>query len=170
MMATVEVPPSEDLVDLYRSQYRSLVRLASLLLDDRGASEEVVQDAFIRVHQAWGRIADPAKRAAYLRSAVMNGARSRMRRRVVRRRLEPVGPPLTAASAEADAMLAEEHREVLDSLRVLPTRQRECLVLRYYLDLADAEIAATLGMSVGSVKTHVHRGMATLTRRLEGRA
>jgi RNA polymerase sigma factor (sigma-70 family) len=67
-------------------------------------------------------------------------------------------------------MLAEEHREVLDSLRVLPTRQRECLVLRYYLDLADAEIAATLGMSVGSVKTHVHRGMATLTRRLEGRA
>jgi RNA polymerase sigma-70 factor (sigma-E family) len=170
MMATVQAAAGEELVDLYRAQYRSLVRLASLLLDDQGASEEVVQDAFVRVHQAWGRIADPAKRAAYLRSAVMNGARSRMRRRQVRRRLEPVNSSPPADSAEAGALLAEEHREVLEALRALPDRQRDCLVLRYYLDLPEAEIASTLGISAGSVKTHVHRGMATLTARLEGRA
>jgi RNA polymerase sigma-70 factor (sigma-E family) len=169
MMAAVAAAPSEELVDLYRAHYRSLVRLAALLLDDQGASEEVVQDAFVRVHQAWDRVVDPDKRAAYLRSAVMNGARSRMRHRLVRRRLEPVPTAPAVESAEAGALLAEEHREVLAALRSLPHRQRDCLVLRYYLDLSEADIAATLGISAGSVKTHVHRGMATLTERLGDR-
>jgi RNA polymerase sigma-70 factor (sigma-E family) len=168
MMAVVEVEPADELVDLYRSQYRSLVRLAALLLDDVGSSEEAVQDAFVSMHRAWDRVRDPSRRLAYLRSAVLNGARSRMRKRAVRRRLEPV-PPVgeSAESAETAALLAEEHREVLAALRKLPTRQRECLMLRYYLDLSEADIAATLGISAGSVKTHTHRGMAALTRALE---
>jgi RNA polymerase sigma-70 factor (sigma-E family) len=166
MMTAMEVGTTE-LVDLYREHYRSLVRLASLLLDDVGSSEEVVQDAFVRVHVAWDRITDPSKRVAYLRSAVLNGARSRLRRRQVRRRLEPVPDRLTGESAEAGALVAEEHRQVLAALRSLPDRQRECLALRYYLDLSEADIAATLGISAGSVKTHTHRGMAALEKALE---
>jgi RNA polymerase sigma-70 factor (sigma-E family) len=167
MMTVVEVGTTDELVDLYRDHYRSLVRLASLLLDDVPSSEEVVQDAFVRVHMAWDRITEPSRRLAYLRSAVLNGARSRMRRRQVRRRLEPVPDRLTAESAEAAALVTEDHREVLAALRGLPDRQRECLALRYYLDLSEADIAATLGISTGSVKTHTHRGMAALEKALE---
>jgi RNA polymerase sigma-70 factor (sigma-E family) len=162
MMAAVEVEAEPQLADLYREHYRSLVRLASLLLDDVGASEEVVQDAFVSVHRAWDRIDDPARRVAYLRSTVLNGARSGLRRRRVRRRYDHVEVAGPTEGAESGALLAEEHREVLAALRDLPRRQRECLVLRYYLDLSEADIATTLGISAGSVKTHAHRGLAAL--------
>jgi RNA polymerase sigma-70 factor (sigma-E family) len=162
MMAVVEAGSAQELVDLYRDQYRSMVRLASLLLDDVGSAEEVVQDAFVSVHRSWDRVADPARRVAYLRSAVLNGARSGLRRRRVRRRYDDAADPRPSDSAEAGALLAEDHREVLEALRALPKRQRDCLVLRYYLDLSEADIAATLGISTGSVKTHAHRGMAAL--------
>ena len=155
-------------MDLYRQHYAPLVRLAALLLGDRAASEEVVQDAFVQLHKRWDRVIDPGKRVAYLRSIVVNGARSRGRRREARRRLQPV-PPATYESAEASAIRAEDHREVLAALRALPARQRECIVLRYYLDLSEAAIAETLGISAGSVKTHAHRGMAALERALEPR-
>src|SRR4249919_1258689 len=138
---------------LHREHYRSLVRLACVLLDELGAGEEVVQEAFVRVHRSWAQVDQPL---IYLRATVMNLSRSRMRRRLVaRRRVEPVVRP--AMSAEEHVVLLSDQQEVLDAVRTLPRRQRECLVLRYYLELSEAEIAATLGISNGSVKSHSHR-------------
>jgi RNA polymerase sigma-70 factor (sigma-E family) len=150
---------------LHREHYRSLVRLACVLLDEQGAGEEVVQEAFVRVHRSWDRVDQPL---TYLRATVLNLARSRMRRRLVaRRRVEPIVRP--AMSAEDQVVLLADHQEVLDAVRALPRRQRECLVLRYYLELSEAEIASTLGISNGSVKSHSHRGLAAVEARLEGR-
>ena len=147
------------LAELHRDHYRSLVRLACLLVDDVGSGEEVVQDAFVRVYRAWPRVDDPLK---YLRTAVMNGARSGLRRRRSARRYVP--PTVRAESGADEAVLVRvEYAEVLDALRALPRRQRECLVLRYYADLSEADIATTLGISAGSVKSHSHRGIAALT-------
>jgi RNA polymerase sigma-70 factor (sigma-E family) len=158
---TVAAPVEEALARLHRDHYRSLVRLAALLLDDVGSSEEVVQDAFVKVHLGWGRLADPERAPAYLRSAVLNGARSRMRHRQVQARYLQVVPP-PSPSAEAGALAADEHDRVIAALRCLPARQREAVVLRYYLDLSEAEMAAAMSISAGSVKTHVHRGLAAL--------
>ncbi len=166
MISLVEPTAADQLVDLYREHYRPLVRIAALLLDNTASAEEVVQDAFVQLHQKWDRVVEPHKRVAYLRSVVMNGARSRLRRRLVRRRLD-VAQPATAESAETGALRSEGRREVLDALRGLPNRQRECLVLRYYSELSEAEIAAALGISAGSVKTHTHRGIVALERALE---
>ena len=166
MISLVDAETTEELADLYRQHYRQLVRLAALLLDDLPTSEEVVQDAFVQMHRSWGRVTEPAKRAAYLRSVVLNGARSRSRRRTLGRRLEVVRSG-EGESAESGALRGEDRREVLAALRALPGRQRECLVLRYYLDLPEAAIAETLGISAGSVKTHTHRGLAALERALE---
>jgi len=152
--------------DLYQDHYRSLVRLAALLVDDRDTAEDVVQDAFVKLYRSWGRIREPAAAPAYLRSIVCNTARSRLRRRLVAARHRPP-PPRDAAAAEDTALLSEDRREVLEALGALSRRQRECLVLRYYLDRSEAEIAATLGISPGSVKSHASRGLAALATRLE---
>jgi len=174
MMTVVPLPTTESeppstgtsLEDLYRDHRWSLVRLAALLLHDRADAEEVMQDAFVKTHLAWHRLRDPDKALAYLRSAVLNGARSRLRHlRVVERAEAP--RRRTGESPEASAIAGDEQRRVIAALRSLPDRQRECLALRYYLDLSEAEIAATLGISAGSVKTHVHRGLGTLATRLE---
>jgi RNA polymerase sigma-70 factor (sigma-E family) len=159
----------EGLIALYREHYPSLVRLASLLLHDVGAAEDVTQDAFAKVHIAWGRIREPEKALAYVRSAVLNGARSRMRHLHVVDRHRPE-PRRDTQSAEAGALAGEEHRAMIAALRALPVRQRECLALRYYLGLSEAEIADTLGISAGSVKTHTHRGLAALEKTLEAPA
>jgi RNA polymerase sigma-70 factor (sigma-E family) len=160
------VPAGGSLRDLYRQHRASLVVLASLVLRDPADAEEVVQDAFVKAHLAWGRIRDPEKALPYLRSAVLNGARSRLRhRRVVDR--AATAPPGSGESAEAAALAGEDRRMMVAGLRALPDRQRECLALRYYLGLSEAEIAATLGISAGSVKTHTHRGLLTLAARLE---
>ena len=160
------VSPDDALTTLYVEHYRSLVRLAAFLLDDVGTSEEVVQDAYVKMLGAWKRIDDPDKAAAYLRSTVLNLARSKMRRRLVARKHDP-GPPDDVASAEHTAIGHENQREVVAALRRLPARQREALVLRYYGDLSEAEIAATMGVSQGAVKSHLHRGKAALARHLE---
>ena len=153
----------------FEAHYRSLVRLASLLLDDVASSEEVVQDAFVQVWSRGPGLRDPERLPAYLRSAVLNGARSQLRRRGVRRRhLRTVEPARSAAPAESEALAADPDGAVLRALRALPDRQREVLALRYYLDLSEAEIAATLRISAGSVKTHAHRGLHTLAEALEG--
>lgn len=151
----------DEVASLFRSEYGGLVRLASLLLGDRSASEEVVQDAFVKLQVGWSRVREPGKAPAWLRTTVLNGARSRLRhRQVLQRHLEPVSFP--APSAETAAIASEEHRRVMVALRGLPQRQREALVLKFYLDLSEAETAATMGVSAGSVKTHVHRGLAAL--------
>lgn len=152
--------------DLFVAQYESLVRLAALLVDDRSNAEEVAQDAFVRLHRSWSKLRDPDAAPAYLRSSVMNIARSRLRRLRVARRHTPRSS-VDAAPAEERAIEREEGREVLALLRALPRRQKECLALRFYLDLSEAEIAETLGVSKGSVKSHTHRGLAALAEKLE---
>ena len=165
--AVDETLAASDLVaDMHREHYRSLVRLASLLLDDVGACEEVVQDAFVRFQLRGSRLRDAEKAPAYLRSIVLNGARSRLRRRQVAARHPDPMPSVVAGSPEDDAIAADRQRQVLVALRALPRRQREAVALRYYLDLSEAEMAASMGVSAGSVKTHLHRGMAALAESL----
>lgn len=167
MMTTVADGFDLDRLDqLYREHYRSLVRLASILVDDVATCEELVQDAFVAVLRRSGGWAEADKAGAYLRSVVLNHARSHLRKQQVRRRwLRSVDRPESVGAADGAALLDAETTEILAALRTLPERQREVLALRYYLDLSEAEIAATLGISTGSVKTHAHRGLATLGTR-----
>jgi RNA polymerase sigma-70 factor (sigma-E family) len=159
---------NDRLADLHREHYRSLVRLAYLLLGNHALSEEVVQDAFVKLQLRWGGLRNADKAPAYLRSAVLNGARSALRHRKVverhdaRRTAEPV-----SVSPEVETLAGLDHDRIVAALRRLPDRQREALALRYYLDLSEAEMAAAMGVSAGSVKTHAHRGLAALARVLE---
>jgi RNA polymerase sigma-70 factor (sigma-E family) len=158
---TVRRTAEDEVASLFRTEYAGLVRMASLLLGDRAASEEVVQDAFVKLHVSWSRVREPAKAPAWLRTGVLTGARSRPRHRQVRRR-HLVSVPPAGASPESLAMAGDDHRRVMAALRTLPQRQREALVLKFYLDLSEAETAAAMGVSAGAVKTHVHRGLAAL--------
>jgi len=154
------------LADLYRARYGAMVRLATLLVDQPETAEDIVQEAFVRLDAHWDRVEDPSARSAYLRATVVNLGRSRLRRRRVARRLR-LGPGTDAVAAEHHAMVREDQRRVLAALATLSDRQRACVVLRYYEDLTEPAIAETLGISVGSVKTHLHRALAHLSRRLE---
>ncbi len=153
---------------LFRSHHGRLLRLAQILVDDRGAAEEVVQEAFVRLFRQWGSLREPDAAAGWLRTTVLNLARSRLRRRgLARARREAV--PVAPASPAERAELNEEHRQVVEAVRALPRRQREVVVLRFYEDLSVDETAAALGISAGAVKTHTHRGMAALALKLEER-
>ncbi len=166
-MATNRGSLDDAVVVLYREHYDSLVRLASLLVDDVGSAEEVVQDAFVAFARG-KRPDDPTKSAAYLRSATLNGARSVLRKRGVRRRhLRSVGPVPTAPGADVAVQSAAESAQMLAALRELPERQRDVLILRYYTGLSEAEIAEALGIAAGSVKSHAHRGLRRLEKLLE---
>lgn len=148
---------------LYAAHWRSLVRLSALLVRDTGTAEEVVQDAFVAVHGRWSRLRDPDKALAYLRQSVVNGSRSVLRHRgVVARHASSQLPPGARAGGDETGDTLSRRDAVLDALRALPERQREVLVLRYYLDLPEAEIADALGISRGAVKSHASRGSATL--------
>src|SRR4029450_13096694 len=151
---------------LFRARYTEMVGLAGLLLGDRGAAEEVVQDAFAKFHLSRHRIPDPDREVAYLRSIVCNLARGRLRRRSVERRLRPA-PRLEVVPAPAAAAPRPRKDPVPPGRASLPRRQRECVVLRYWLDLSERDIAATLGIAPGSGKSHLHRGLAALEERLE---
>jgi len=151
----------EAVSQLYGAHYTRLVRLATLLLRDQAVAEEVVQDCFVAMHGKWGRLRDPDKAAAYLRAAVVNRSRSALRRRAVASRHEP-DPVSSHPSAEAGMLERERRAEMLVALDELSPRQREVLVLRYYLDLSEADIADTLRISRGAVKSHSSRGLAAL--------
>jgi RNA polymerase sigma-70 factor (sigma-E family) len=153
-------------IELYSVHYRTLVRLAAMLVRDVPTAEEVVQDAFIAMHGGWHRLKDTEKALAYLRQAVVNKSRSVLRHRmVVEKNLQQAPPDMP--SAEHGAFILLERSEVVAALRDLPERQREAIVLRYYADLSEAEIAATMGISRGAVKSHTARGMAALRTALE---
>lgn len=153
------------LVDLFEREGRSLVRLARLFVDDRNAAEDLVQEAFIRLARSAHRIKDGAKAAPYLRSIVLNLARDHNRRGLVslRHRL-----PLNdqRAQEEDQLVLRDDQRQIIEALRDLPHRQRDCLILRYYQELGIDDIAETLGISRNSVKTHLKRGLAAMESRL----
>lgn len=169
MAGDLVVPRTADaaVTALFRAHYPGLVRLAVLLVDDDGSAEDLVQDAFARLHRRWSRLRDEDAAYAYLRTAVVNGSRSRLRRLRTARRYAPPYVP-DGPSPEGDAIVREDHAEVRAALRSLPARQREVLVLRYYAAYGEAEIADALGISRGAVKSHASRGIAALTRSLEG--
>jgi RNA polymerase sigma-70 factor (sigma-E family) len=156
----------ELLTTLYTSHYRGLVRLAAFLTGDRDNAEEVVQDAYVAVLGSWRRVRELDKAEAYLRTAVVNASRSRLRRRQVAQRHRPE-PLRDVASAESFAMEHAQREAVLTALQELPRRQREAVVLRYYGDLSEAQTAAAMGCSTGAVKSHTSRAMAALRPLLE---
>ncbi len=159
----------EALEHLYADCWVSLVRTAWLLLRDEGRAEEVVQDAFVATHAAWDRLRDPDRALPYLRRAVVNRARSVLRHRAVadKHLKRGLGERHLDAPPATDQVLADERRAtVMTALAALPRRQREVLVLRYYLELSEAEIAETLEISRGAVKSHASRGSAALRQQL----
>src|SRR6266513_1272405 len=151
---------------IYSTHYRSLVRLAALLVRDVATAEEVVQDSFMAMHGAWRRLRDTDKAMSYLRQSVVNRSRSVLRHRVVVDRNAPKPAP-DMPSAEQGALTSLERTAVVTALRTLPPRQREALVLRYYGDLSEAQIATTMGISRGAVKSHTARAIASLRAVLE---
>jgi RNA polymerase sigma-70 factor (sigma-E family) len=162
-------PAHDAVTDLYRAHALGLIRLGVVMLGDRAAAEDVVQEAFCGLFRRWSHLADPAKALPYVRSAVLNRCRSVLRhqRRRQGRPGPDAGPWLTADSAEALVLLGEEHRQVLAALHRLPARQREALVLRFYLELVEPEIAACMGISQGTVKSTTSRALAALGRLLQ---
>lgn len=158
----------EAIAGLYELHAVAMIRLGVVMLGDRAAAEDVVQEAFCGLFRHWARLSDPAKALPYLRSSVLNGCRSALRRRRTRHD-RPAGGASgwdTTESAEASALLGEEHREVLAALQALPARQREALVLRFYLELDEPEIATVMGVSQGTVKSTTSRALAALGRQV----
>ncbi|MGH9282445.1 MAG: SigE family RNA polymerase sigma factor [Acidimicrobiales bacterium] len=145
----------DDLLELYRLRYEPMVRLAYLLTGDRSAAEELVQDAFVSIHRNWDRATTPG---GYLRTAVVNNARSWLRRRVLEKERAPLRPVATTG-IPAD--------EMWDVLQTLPERQRAAIVLRFYEDLPDADIARILGCRLPTVRTAIHRGLAALRKEID---
>ncbi|MDA3625590.1 SigE family RNA polymerase sigma factor [Saccharopolyspora sp. WRP15-2] len=169
-----EVPPTEPSMDirdveresamvrLFDGHHTQLLRLAVLLGAEQDA-EDIVAEAFCQLHRGWYRLRDPEAGPRYLRSVVVNLVRMRIRHlKVLRKHIDVQEPSIE--SAEATALLHEDQRRVVDALNSLPARQREALVLRYWLDLKESEIAEAMGISKGAVKSHTSRGMQALSR------
>lgn len=149
------------LTEIYSAEYNSLVRMAASLVSDIDTAEEVVQDSFVATQAAWPQLRDSEKALAYVRQSVMNRARSVVRRRLVADR-HPPKPEPDAPSAEYSAITELERSAVMSALRSLPQRQREVLVLRFYLGLREGQIAATMGITKGTVKVHIARAMTAM--------
>jgi RNA polymerase sigma-70 factor (sigma-E family) len=141
-----------------------LIDLAFRMLGDIGAAEDVVQDAFLGLYRRWDHLTDPSAALAYLRTSVLNGCRNAMRRRS---RPGAVTEEQPLESAEATVLHTEEHRAILDAVRRLPARQREAVVLRYYLDMSEDQAAAAMRVSRGTVKSATSRGIARVGRMLK---
>lgn len=163
---TESSPRSSPLDALYAAHWVGLVRLAWLLVHDDGLAEDIVQDAFISTHRHWSRIEDPTRAAAYLRRSVVNGCRSALRHRGVQERyaasLASQLDHQTWPSAEMGALRRRGDEEIIAALARLSERQREVIVLRYYLDLDEQAIATALGLGRNAVKSHSRRGLAAL--------
>lgn len=151
---------------LYQAHAVGLVRLAVVMLGDRPAAEDVVQDAFCGLYRRFGSLGQPDRALQYVRSSVLNGCRNELRTRQRNARLRLLAPAATVPSAEYDTLISEEHRLVLSALRRLPDRQREVLALRYFLDLPELEIARSMGISTGTVKSTKSRALSALARLL----
>jgi RNA polymerase sigma-70 factor (sigma-E family) len=162
---------SEALIaELFEQEATALVRLARLFTDDRNAAEDLVQEAFVRLHHAAHRIEDRTRAAAYLRSIVLNLARDHNRRGLMSlRHYEALTPQASPDALEDRIVLDEQQAAVVEALHALSPQQRDCLVLRFYLELSEKETADTLGISPNSVKTHCRRGFDRLRTRLEHR-
>jgi len=163
-------PPEAErqLAALYQAHALGLVRLAKIMLGDQAAAEDVVQDAFLGLHRRWHALDDPRRALGYLRASVLNGCRSAHRGSARRARALLFAPRAAdIASAEESALIGEANREVIAALRALPARQREAVVLRFYLGLSEDEAAQAMGVARGTVKSATSRGRAALARTLQ---
>jgi RNA polymerase sigma-70 factor (sigma-E family) len=151
---------------LYSAHFRSLVRLATLLVQDVASAENIVNDSFVSLRGARDRRRSNQEVLSYLRASVVNRSRSVLRHRAVIDHNAPKPPP-DMPSAEHGAMALIERSSVVAALRSLPDRQREVVVLRFYADLSDAQIAEAMGISRGAVKVHTARAMSALRRVLK---
>jgi len=163
-----QADPADAVTALYGEHALSLTRLAHIVLGSRAAAEDVVQEAFLGLYRRWDRLASKDRAVSYLRSSVLNGCRSALRRRRARE-LDIVHQP-SAISAESAVLSMQERSEVARALRQLPARQREVLVLGYYLDLSDSEIAGDLEISATTVRSTRHRALESLARVLKERS
>ena len=164
------VPPEarERVTALYAAHASGLVKLAKVMLGDQAAAEDIVHDAFLGLHRRWSVLHDQDRALGYLRASVLNGCRTAHRSRTRRdhalfffRKAEDI------VSAEESALVGEANRAVLAALRALPARQREAVVLRYYLDLTEAQAAEAMNVARGTVKSATSRGLASLARMLK---
>jgi RNA polymerase sigma-70 factor (sigma-E family) len=170
MTTPMKVAADQDtaLAALFHSQYGAMLRLAVLLGADD--AEDIVAEAFYQLYRRWKKLREADAALPYLRSVVCNLTRMRLRHlQVVRKHATPDAAERSGTSAETEALLQDDQRALVAALKELPTRQREALVLRHWLGLREAEIAAAMGISCGAVKSHTSRGMAALTRVLEER-
>jgi RNA polymerase sigma-70 factor (sigma-E family) len=148
------------LCDLYGVRYQSLVRLAAVVVQDAETAEEVVQDSFMALYGAWSRLHETSKARAYLRQSVVNRAMSVLRHRAVEKKY--AAALASEESTEQEIIILLERSALVAALRRLPARQREAVVLRFYADLPEADVAKAMGISRGAVKSHVARGVSTL--------
>ena len=156
-----------EVAGLYRAHAVGLIRLAVIMLGDRAAAEDAVQEAFYGLHRRWNRLSDADKALSYVRVAVLNRCRSELRARARRERhRELADAGIAAGSPESEVLVGEEHRAVLAALRRLPGRQREVLVLRFYLELSEPQIADAMSISRGTVKSTTSRALVALGREL----
>jgi RNA polymerase sigma-70 factor (sigma-E family) len=157
--------PGREVTALYEAHALSLIRLAYVMLGDRPAAEDVVQEAFLSLYKRWGQLRDTASAPGYLRASVLNGCRMVLRSRA--RRDDRAAGELPWESAEATVLVGEEYRHLLRAIQALPPRQRETLLLRYYLDLNEEETALSMGIRPGTVKSATSRALAALGRRMQ---
>lgn len=148
---------------LYEAHALGMIRLAHIMLGDRQSAEDVVQEAFCGLYRRWSQLSDPGRAVHYVRSAVLNNCRSVLRRRTTSQvPRELTSQPGQVRSAESAVLSIAEREEIMRAVRRLPRRQREALVLRFYLDLSAEETATTMGISPGSVRSATHRALASL--------
>jgi RNA polymerase sigma factor (sigma-70 family) len=160
---SVRTDADELVASLFEQEGVALVRMARLFTDDRNAAEDLVQEAFIRLHKSAHRIRNRYKAAAYLRSIVINLARDHNRRGLMSLRHQEAIPQGSTPEAPEDRLILDEQQALfLDEVRALSPRQRDCIFLRFYLGLPEREIAEVLSISPNSVKTHFRRGLASL--------
>lgn len=155
------------LTHLYQEHYRQLLRIATLLVDDRAAAEDIVQDAFVRVFDSRARLRDSDKALAFLRQAVLNRARSTLRRRLVAKKYQ--SRLATSDTYPDDTNRGMDRAVLAGALARLPRRQREAVVLRYYADFSELRTAELMGCSQGAVKSYCSRGVARLSELLQER-
>lgn len=148
---------------LFESHYDPMCRLAFVILGDAWLAEEIVMEAMLKTFSGWGRLREPDRADVYLRRAVINLCRSRIRRAILERK----APPVTERTHPQSDL--HERDEILTAVRALPERQRACVVLRYYEDLSESQIAEILDCSTGTVKSQLHKARAHLARLLEER-
>ncbi|HEV2373092.1 MAG TPA: SigE family RNA polymerase sigma factor [Streptosporangiaceae bacterium] len=159
--------PRQAVTNLYQEHAVALIRLAVVMLGDRGTAEDVVQEAFCGLYRRWPYLCDSGKALPYLRSCVLNGCRSVLRSRryrLWRWGLDAVPASWSADSPETSVLVNEEHRQVLAALQRLPARQREALVLRFFAELPEPQIALVMGISQGTVKSTTSRALVALGR------